>query len=234
MGVTQTLFSKMDNHERTICLNRLYNQSNANNSTTDTSQPLLIPDKLICIASILVTIIAGFLLNRRTTKKKFSVHEPRISPYIVSLSLCASLLSGISILGPPDMIYTHSNWYLIGLSYPIFTVITVYVIAPRLYGYGSMFDVIEDRYGYFVRIPVMIQYLLVSVYYSAGVLLAPAIALSQLFSYSTEVLTLALGLLIASFSSYGGLKTVIYIDGLQALLMIAMQASVIGLIISHI
>merc|ERR1712226_195227 len=190
MGVTQTLFSKMDNHERTICLNRLYNQSNANNSTTDTSQPLLIPDKLICIASILVTIIAGFLLNRRTTKKKFSVHEPRISPYIVSLSLCASLLSGISILGPPDMIYTHSNWY---------------VIAPRLYGYGSMFDVIEDRYGYFVRIPVMIQYLLVSVYYSAGVLLAPAIALSQLFSYSTEVLTLALGLLIASFSSYGGL-----------------------------
>ena len=227
-----------------ICLNQLYQNKpstfenipdkNKNSTNLLPQNVTFYLDQTIVILLPLLTIFIGLYQNHRKTRKKFSVHDSNISPFLVALSLCASLLSAVSILGPTSMIFNQENWFLIGLSYPIFTLITVYIIIPKLKGYDSIFSVIEKTYGKFVQKSCMVVYIFMSIYYSSGILMACCKSVKSLFNIDIAVVILTVGLIITVFTSFGGLRSVIYIDAFQGICMIGILAFIINLIFCKI
>ena len=166
-------------------------------------------DQGLCVILLIITISIGLYQNHQEKKDNAS---SSLSPFFVALSLCTSFLSTISILGPVQMIYSGINWFLIGLSYPLFTLVTIYFIAPKLKDFDSIFSVIEAAYGKIVSKICMIVYICMSIYYTSGVLMACCKAAYDLFNVEVVVIILITGLIVTLFTSFGGLKSVIYIE----------------------
>lgn len=79
----------------------------------------------------ILTILVGVL---------FSDVKKSTSPVIIGLSVCSSFLSAISVIGPAEMAFLGQNWILILLSYPFYSVFTIYFVVPKLHKkYLSLF-----------------------------------------------------------------------------------------------
>ena len=66
----------------------------------------------------------------------------------------------------------------------------------------------------------MIIYVSMCIYYSSGILMACCKTVKSLFNIDIDVVVLLVGIIITIFTSFGGLRSVIYIDALQGVCMI--------------
>ncbi|XP_050341243.1 sodium-coupled monocarboxylate transporter 1 isoform X2 [Bactrocera neohumeralis] len=193
-------------------------------------------DYFVFVLMLSVCAIIGLYFGFIENKKKQSDNEQRrgsealeylvggrkMKVFPVALSLVASFVSGISLLGTSTEIYVYGTQYaFILITLVISGIISWYVFLPVFCNLQltSTYEYFEMRFGREVRyfgsvlfIVNMILWLPVAVY-------VPALTFNQVSGIDTHIVTPIVCLICTFYTCVGGLKAVIWTDVVQSFIM---------------
>ncbi|KAH3861726.1 sodium-dependent multivitamin transporter-like [Dreissena polymorpha] len=159
--------------------------------------------------------------NRQNTKE-FLLAGGDMNPIPVSLSILASFMSAITLLGTPAEMYNYTTmyWY-IGLSYLLVIATAAHVFVPVFYRLRctSAYEYLEHRFSRGVRTAGSLTFCIQMILYMAIVLYAPSLALNAVTGFPLWWSIIAVGIVCTFYTALGGLKAVLWTDTFQILVM---------------
>ncbi|XP_005988523.1 sodium-coupled monocarboxylate transporter 1 [Latimeria chalumnae] len=142
----------------------------------------------------------------------------------VALSLTASFMSGITVIGTPAEAYRFGiKFWLFAFSYAIMSVISAEVFLPLFYRLGitSTYEYLEMRFNRYVRLIGTSMFILQTILYTGMVIYAPALALNQITGLDLWGVIIVTGVVCTIYCSVGGLKAVVWTDVFQMIVMLS-------------
>ncbi|XP_017079736.2 sodium-coupled monocarboxylate transporter 1 isoform X1 [Drosophila eugracilis] len=220
-------------------------------SVKDLSQTLQhfgIVDYLVFIAMLAVCAVIGFyfgFIEKKEKKKKLGekdgggaagVEERRGSEALdylvggrqmkvfpVALSLVASFVSGISLLGTSTEIYVYGTQYaFILITLAISGTISWYIFLPVFCNLQltSTYEYFELRFNKSVRLLSSAFFTAANLIWLPIVIYVPALAFNQVTGVNIHVITPIVCLVCIFYTTAGGLKAVVWTDVIQTVIMI--------------
>ncbi|XP_063619368.1 putative sodium-dependent multivitamin transporter [Cydia splendana] len=190
-------------------------------------------DYVIIAATLIMSTAIGvyyrFSGGKQKTNEEFLLADRNMSIMPVAVSLMASFMSAISLLGGSSETYTYGMMFiLINLPYGYGTPIVTKLYLPVFFGLQktSTYEYLELRFGRYIRMLTSLTYTLQMVLYNGIVLYAPAIALEAVTGLDRLISILVVGLSCTLYATLGGMKAVVITDVLQSALMFAAVLSV--------
>ncbi|XP_066595800.1 sodium-coupled monocarboxylate transporter 1-like [Prorops nasuta] len=172
---------------------------------------------ILLIVSVLIGIYFGFF-SRQDNTTEYLLAGKTMGPFPVAMSIIASHVSGITLLGVPTEVYEYGSQY----SAIIFTsaltgIAVVYLFLPVFYKLQltSTFEYLELRFAKPVRNLCSILFILSLFIYIPIVVYVPALAFSQVSKLSLHFITPVLCTVCILYTSIGGLKAVVWTDTIQ-------------------
>ncbi|XP_052834309.1 sodium-dependent multivitamin transporter [Octopus bimaculoides] len=187
------------------------------------------PDYLLFASAIIISLSIGIyqMLKRRKendlTASELLVADRKMNILPVSLSMTASLVSGILILGVPHEVVKYGGvYYLTGLSYLLNYAFCAHCVVPVFYRLRlcSGYQYLELRFHKYVRRIASLTFVLQTIFYMSVVIYAPAITISQTTGMPTSVAIALTGIVCTLYTAIGGLRAVIWTDVFQIIVMI--------------
>ncbi|KAF9417612.1 hypothetical protein HW555_005319, partial [Spodoptera exigua] len=154
---------------------------------------------LLCSALIGV-YFAFFASKKQNTTSEYLMGGKTMGMFPISMSLIASYISGISLLGLPAEMYTYG---------------TPAVDGSAL-GMGSY---LRLRFNQKVRLLGSIIFIIKMMLYIPIVIYVPALAFSQVTGINLHLITPIVCVVCIFYTTLGGLKAVVWTDTLQTVLM---------------
>ncbi|XP_075456789.1 sodium-coupled monocarboxylate transporter 1-like [Ascaphus truei] len=187
------------------------------------------PWDYVVFASVLaisaaIGIYYAFAGKGQTTSQEFLTGGRSMSALPVALSLTASFMSAVTILGTPADVYRFGAMYILfAISYTLVVIICAEIFLPIFYRLGitSTYEYLELRFNKGVRILGTVVFIIEMVLYTGIVIYAPALALNQVSGFNLWGAMTATGLVCTFYCTLGGLKAVIWTDAFQIVVMIA-------------
>ncbi|XP_078690602.1 sodium-dependent multivitamin transporter-like [Branchiostoma floridae x Branchiostoma belcheri] len=133
----------------------------------------------------------------------------------VAISLLASFMSAVSILGEPSEIFVHGvQYWIIDLSFFITIPVTAVFFIPVFHGLGvtTAYEYLEQRFSMSLRVVAACLFILQNTFYIAVILYAPALALEAATNFEVWKTVVLAGTITTLYTSLGGMKAVIYTD----------------------
>ncbi|XP_017079737.2 sodium-coupled monocarboxylate transporter 1 isoform X2 [Drosophila eugracilis] len=220
-------------------------------SVKDLSQTLQhfgIVDYLVFIAMLAVCAVIGFyfgFIEKKEKKKKLGekdgggaagVEERRGSEALdylvggrqmkvfpVALSLVASFVSGISLLGTSTEIYVYGTQYaFILITLAISGTISWYIFLPVFCNLQltSTYEYFELRFNKSVRLLSSAFFTAANLIWLPIVIYVPALAFNQVTGINIHVITPIVCLVCIFYTTAGGLKAVVWTDVIQTVIMV--------------
>ncbi|XP_072049182.1 sodium-coupled monocarboxylate transporter 1-like [Amphiura filiformis] len=156
--------------------------------------------------------------------KQYLVGGRSMSGLPVGMSLVASFMSAITVLGTPAEIYNYGTmfWWF-ALSYLIVSLLVAFVYMPLFYKLHitSVYEYLELRFNRHVRLLGMITFQCQMTLYMGIAIYAPALALNQVTNFPLWGTVWALGIVCTFYCTIGGIKAVIWTDVFQLTVMVA-------------
>ena len=183
----------------------------------------------ICFALMFVfSACIGFYHAFRDRKKKnvdeFQTGGRKMHPIPVSLSLTATFLSALTVLGTPAEIYTNNTMYVwILVAMVLATGGAAHLFIPVFYNLNitSCFQYLEMRFGKLVRTVISIFFMIQTLVYMGFVLYAPSLAFEAVTNVSLWGSMIGVATVCTLYTTLGGMKTVLWTDSLQLVIMFA-------------
>ncbi|XP_032215160.1 sodium-coupled monocarboxylate transporter 2 isoform X2 [Mustela erminea] len=139
--------------------------------------------------------------RKKATSREFLVGGRQMSFGPVALSLTASFMSAVTVLGAPSEVYRFgASFVLFFISYAFVIVLTSELFLPVFYRSG-----ITSTY---------------EILYTGVVVYAPALALNQVTGFDLWGSVFATGIVCTFYCTLGGLKAVVWTDAFQMVVMI--------------
>ncbi|KAI8522221.1 Sodium-coupled monocarboxylate transporter 1 [Branchiostoma belcheri] len=146
--------------------------------------------------------------GRQRTQKEFLMADKSMSVVPVALSLLASFISAITVLGTPAEIYTNGTmfWNFV-IAYTITILLVARLFIPAFYSLGltSTYELL----------------------YMGLVLYVPSLALNAVTGLTLWGAVVAVGVVCTFYTTLGGMKAVMWTDAFQVVVMVAGFLSVI-------
>ncbi|XP_045535023.1 putative sodium-dependent multivitamin transporter [Papilio machaon] len=191
-------------------------------------------DYAIMTASVVISIVIGlyfrFSGGKQKTNEEYLLANRNMSIFPIAISLMASFMSAITLLGvSAENYYYGMIFVIVNLGYGLGTPIACQFYLPVFFGLQktSAYEYLEMRFGPTIRILASLTYTLQMILYSGVVLYAPSIVLETVTGLTRIVSILVVGLACTLYSTLGGMKAVVFTDLLQSLLMFAAVISVV-------
>jgi len=140
----------------------------------------------------------------------------------MTLSLVASFMSAITLLGTPAEMYVSGTQYIaLALSYPLVMGAAAHVFLPVFdtLKVTTSYEYLELRFGKPVRVLGAALFVLQMVMYMAIVVYAPALALSQVTGFDVDAACAVIFIVCVFYTFIGGIKAVMWTDTFQAACM---------------
>ncbi|XP_043279035.1 sodium-coupled monocarboxylate transporter 1-like [Venturia canescens] len=141
-----------------------------------------------------------------------------MNSFPVAMSLLASHVSGVTLLGVPSEVYQYGSQYAACIfTATITSALTIYIFLPVFYKLQlpSIFEYLEIRFARPVRILSSLFYIVSLFIYIPIVVYVPAICFSQVTKFDVHALVPILCLVCIVYTSIGGLKAVVWTDTIQ-------------------
>ncbi|KAM4618228.1 sodium-coupled monocarboxylate transporter 2 [Polymixia lowei] len=141
----------------------------------------------------------------------------------VALSLTASFMSAVTVLGAPSDVYRFGASYILyGIAYIVVVVVTAELFIPVFYrsGITSTYEYLELRFCRGVRVAATFIFMVQTILYSGVVVYAPALALNQVTGFNLWGSIFATGIVCTFYCTLGGLKAVVWTDAFQMVVMV--------------
>ncbi|PZC75982.1 hypothetical protein B5X24_HaOG205275 [Helicoverpa armigera] len=182
------------------------------------------------VASIAIGLYFRFSGGKQATNEEYLLADRNMSIFPVAVSLMASFMSAITLLGvSAENYYYGMQFVIINISYGIATPIASKLYLPVFFGLQktSTYEYLEMRFGPHIRMLASLTYTLQMVLYNGIVLYAPAIVLEAVTGLDRLISILVVGLVCTFYSTLGGMKAVLFTDLLQSALMFGAVFSVV-------
>lgn len=185
---------------------------------------------LMLLISAVIGIYFAFAGGGQKTSKDFLMGGRSMSATPVALSLTASFMSAVTVLGTPAEVYRFGAMFSIfAITYTIVVVVSSEVFLPVFYRLGitSTYEYLELRFNKVVRLIGTILFIIQTILYTGIVIYAPALALNQVTGFDLWGAVVATGVVCTFYCTLGGLKAVVWTDVFQVGIMVAGFTSVI-------
>ena len=186
---------------------------------------------LMFVASAAIGFYHAWRDRNKKNASDFHLGGRKMHPVPVSLSLSATFLSSMTLLGIPAEIYTNGTiFFWIVVAMLIATTGAAHVFVPVFYNLNitSCFQYFEMRFGTVARVLASILFFIQTLVYMGFVLYAPSLALEAVTGISLWGCMIGTAAVCTLYTSLGGMKTVLWTDSLQFTIMIAGLVAVVA------
>ncbi|XP_075843283.1 sodium/iodide cotransporter isoform X4 [Microtus pennsylvanicus] len=142
----------------------------------------------------------------------------------VGLSLAASFMSAVQVLGVPAEAARYGLKFLWMCAGQLLnSLLTALVFLPVFYRLGltSTYQYLELRFSRVVRLCGTLQYLVATMLYTGIVIYAPALILNQVTGLDIWASLLSTGVICTLYTTVGGMKAVVWTDVFQVVVMLS-------------
>ncbi|XP_020010212.2 sodium-coupled monocarboxylate transporter 2 isoform X1 [Castor canadensis] len=161
--------------------------------------------------------------RKKATSREFLVGGRQMSFGPVALSLTASFMSAVTVLGTPSEVYRFgASFVLFFIAYAFVVIFTSELFLPVFYrsGITSTYEYLQLRFNKPVRFAATVIYIVQTILYTGVVVYAPALALNQVTGFDLWGSVFATGIVCTFYCTLGGLKAVVWTDAFQMVVMI--------------
>lgn len=182
------------------------------------------------VFSVMLAISAGIGIfyaiadRKKSDTQEFLMGGRSLSVFPVAMSVLASFMSAITLLGTPAEVYRYGTQYvIINIAFCLVVPSTAYLYLPVFYNLRitSAYEYLELRFHKMVRTIGSVVFTLHMLMYMPVVLYAPALALSEVTGLQIWTAVLSIGLVCTFYTSIGGMKAVVWTDFFQSIMMYA-------------
>ncbi|XP_039490993.1 sodium-coupled monocarboxylate transporter 1-like isoform X3 [Drosophila santomea] len=166
---------------------------------------------------------AGIEERRGSEALDYLVGGRQMKVFPVALSLVASFVSGISLLGTSTEIYVYGTQYaFILVTLAISGAISWYIFLPVFCNLQltSTYEYFEMRFNKSVRLLGSAFFTGVNLIWLPIVIYVPALAFNQVTGINIHVITPIVCLVCIFYTAAGGLKAVVWTDVIQTVIMV--------------
>ncbi|NXB35976.1 SC5A8 protein, partial [Eulacestoma nigropectus] len=212
-------------------------------SSTSRMVSFTVWDYVVFAAMLLISAIIGiyyaFVGGGQTTSKDFLMAGRSMNALPVALSLTASFMSAVTVLGTPAEIYRYGAIFCIfAITYGLVVLCSAEIFLPVFYKLGitSTYEYLELRFNKYLRLCGTVLFIIQTAsklrsysmtLYTGIVIYAPALALNQVTGFDLWGAVVATGVVCTFYCTLGGLKAVVWTDVFQVGIMVAGFSSVI-------
>lgn len=193
----------------------------------DPATTLGVLDYVVFAALLTVTVITGLYhgvyKGGQTTTRQFLLADRKVFSIPIALTIIASFVSPVTLLGVPAEVYVYGPEYVTGtLNNLIMLPIAMVLYAPVFYGLNIMtcYQYLGIRYGYSMRAFGGFMFICQTVFYTGIVLFTPALAIEAVTGFDLWLLILITGVVCTFYTSIGGLSAVIWTDVVMAIIVL--------------
>nr|XP_012600100.2 sodium-coupled monocarboxylate transporter 2 isoform X2 [Microcebus murinus] len=161
--------------------------------------------------------------RKKATSREFLVGGRQMTFGPVALSLTASFMSAVTVLGAPSEVYRFgASFILFFIAYAFVIIFTSELFLPVFYrsGITSTYEYLQLRFNKPVRYAATVIYIVQTILYTGVVVYAPALALNQVTGFDLWGSVFATGIVCTFYCTLGGLKAVVWTDAFQMVVMI--------------
>nr|XP_056700652.1 sodium/iodide cotransporter [Euleptes europaea] len=179
---------------------------------------------LMLLISTSIGLFHALKKGGQKTSDDFFTGGRQMSAVPVGLSLSASFMSAIQVLGVPAEAYRYGMKFLwMCLGQVLNTLLTAYLFLPVFYRLRltSTYEYLELRFSKKVRLCGTIQYVIATMLYTGIVIYAPALILNQVTGLDIWASLLSTGVICTFYTTVGGMKAVIWTDVFQVFVMLS-------------
>ena len=141
---------------------------------------------------------------------------------LVAMTILASLFSGISFLAAPSEGSANGPvFYLANIAFFIATPVTAMLILPFYYNsrFFTAYQYLEERFSVQLRTLASASFIVRVLLWLAAATYAPALALEQATGMPLWFTILCTGLLTTIYTTFGGMRAVIWTDVMQLVVL---------------
>ncbi|XP_050069153.1 sodium-coupled monocarboxylate transporter 1-like [Anopheles maculipalpis] len=195
---------------------------------------------LMLISCMVIGVFFGYKDHQKHKRQKHARRGSEALDYLVggrkmkiipvSVSLVASWISGISLLGTSTEIYVYGVQYC----YIVCAVVLMglamnYIFLPVFHDLQitSAYEYLQMRFDKRMRLVGSILFTLASILWLPIVIYVPALAFNQVSGVNIHVITPIVCLVCIFYTSLGGLKAVVWTDVIQTGIMVGAMIIVI-------
>ncbi|XP_058148801.1 LOW QUALITY PROTEIN: sodium/iodide cotransporter [Dasypus novemcinctus] len=167
---------------------------------------------------------AGLARGGPRSAEDFFTGGRRLGALPVGLSLAASFMSAVQVLGvPAEALRFGLKFLWMCLGQALCAALTAALFLPVFYRLGltSTYQYLEMRFGRAVRLCGTAQYLVATVLYTGIVIYAPALILNQVTGLDIWASLLSTGAICTFYTAVGGMRAVVWTDVFQVLVMLS-------------
>ncbi|PNF32535.1 Sodium-coupled monocarboxylate transporter 2 [Cryptotermes secundus] len=187
---------------------------------------------LMLVLSTMIGIYFGFWGKKEDTPKEYLHGGKTMSTIPVAVSLVASFLSGIMLMGAPTEVYLYGTLYWLVCVAVVFVAVAMnYIYLPVFYELQltSTYEYLQLRFSRSVRVIASVLSTVGLLLYIPIVVYVPALAFSQVSGMNVHIITPAISILCIIYTMLGGIKAVVWTDFLQGFVMVVASLVVIVL-----
>ncbi|CAG0923130.1 unnamed protein product [Notodromas monacha] len=189
---------------------------------------------LLAVSAFIGVYYGFFKRKQNNSTADFLMAGRSMGVFPMAMSLMASFMSAITLLGTPAEVYQYGTMYwFIGVSYFLVIPGAAYLYLPVFYqleltsAYEACFY-LELRFNRVLRCTGSGIFVIQMVMYMAIVVYAPALALSQVTGMNVYLSVCLIFGVCAFYTVLGGMKAVMWTDTVQVIIM---YAAMIGVVI---
>ncbi|XP_015112809.1 sodium-coupled monocarboxylate transporter 1 [Diachasma alloeum] len=186
---------------------------------------------LLMGVSLAIGIYFGFFKKQDNTTEYF-LGGKTMNYCPIAMSILASHVSGMTLLGVPTEVYFHGSQYFAVVFTVLFMVLaTIYIFLPVFskLQIPSAFGYLEVRFARPVRLLCSFLYSISLLIFVPMVVYVPALAFSQVTGFSLHALSPILCIVCITYTTIGGLKAVVWTDTIQLSITCGGLLVIIGL-----
>lgn len=195
------------------------------------------PDYIVFIAMFVLCIFIGIyfgFMKKSVSEADYLMGGRNMLVMPIALSLVASFISGITLLGLPTEVYSYGIQYLyVVTGVFLMGLVMSYFFLPVFHDLNitSTYEYLERRFDRRLRMFGSVMFTIMNIGYLPIVIYVPALAFNQVTGFSVHTITPIVCIICVFYTSLGGIKAVVWTDVVQiismigALLLVAVKGS---------
>lgn len=197
---------------------------------------------IIVIVSYMIGMLAigRYYAGRVETADEYLLGGRRMNPYMIGLSLFATLTSTVSYLSFPGEMVKHGPMMFAQLTaFPVVFFIVGWWLIPAIMAQRNVtsgYELLESRLGLIGRLLGASMFVLIRTVWMAAILYSLSdkvlVPLLNLNAHWTPWLCVAIGVFTLIYTTEGGMRAVVMTDAVQAFIMFA-GAIITVLVVTH-
>ncbi|XP_033301614.1 sodium-coupled monocarboxylate transporter 2-like [Bombus bifarius] len=184
-------------------------------------------DCVVFAGMLAISVVIGVYQAYKSRKNEDAVREylvggQNMSIFPITMSLIASYVSGITILGLPAEMYVYGTQYWCVIIADLFVSLTMTMVyLPVFYGLGitSSYEYLNLRFNGAVRLMGSVMFLIKMLLYIPLVIYVPAVAFNQVTGINLHAIAVLVCVVCIFYTTLGGLKAVVWTDAIQTIVM---------------